>query len=66
MQIIKDDAKLLTEEGELISNIKGIGDDINMEEYTMYLDNIINEKLSIYSKLKTLIENYKINLGKKN
>ncbi len=60
MQIIKDDARLLTEEGDLISNIKGVGEDIEleMEDYTKSLELIIDQKLLIYSELKKKLQNY--------
>ena len=62
MDIIKDDAKLLTEEGKLISNIKGVGgdDDFHMEEYTKRLDQIIHRKISLYMDLKKKMETYKL------
>lgn len=52
---------MLTEEGELITNIKGIGDqeDFKMDEYTMRLDKIINKKISLYTDLKKKLEIYK-------
>lgn len=62
MQIIKDDARLLTEEGEIITNIKGVNQEetnFSMEDYTMCLDQIINKKISIYMDLKKKLEIYK-------
>lgn len=52
---------MLTEEGELITNIKGIGDqeDFKMDEYTLRLEKIINKKISIYMDLKKKIDVYK-------
>ncbi len=69
MQIIKDDARLLTEEGELITNIKGINQEdqnFTMEDYTMCLDQIINKKISIYMDLKKKMEIYKQTLYEEN
>jgi len=66
IQIIKDDAKLLTEEGELISSIKGINNDeadFLMEDYIRNLDQIINKKISIYMDLKKKMEIYKQTLN---
>lgn len=61
MSIIKDDAKLLTEEGDLITNIKGIGEEANfeMETYADRLEIIIEKKIKIYSDLKDKIDEYK-------
>jgi hypothetical protein len=52
---------MLTEEGELITNIKGIGDetDFKMDEYTGRLDKIINKKIAIYTELKKKLDIYK-------
>ena len=54
MRIIKEDAKFLTEEGDLLTNLKGIGpdNDIQMDEYVKSLDYIINKKLTLYLDLK--------------
>jgi hypothetical protein len=61
MDIIKEDAKMLTEEGVLITNIKGIGDesDFKMDEYTNRLEKIINKKITYYVDLKKKIETYR-------
>lgn len=62
MSIIKEDATLLTEEGELVSNVKGVGDiEYEMEMYTKDLEKIINRKVKMYSDLKTKLEIYKYN-----
>ena len=50
----------LTEEGELITNVKGVGEsNVNMEKYTQKLEKIISQKISFYSNLKKKIETYK-------
>lgn len=61
INIIKDDAKLLTEEGDLITNIKGFGkeEDFKMDEYIAGIDTIVNRKLIIYSDLKKKLDVYK-------
>lgn len=69
MQIIRDDAKMLTEEGELITNIKGVGEvdtNFNMEDYMMSLDGIINKKILLYMNLKKKMEVYKQTLTEGN
>jgi hypothetical protein len=55
---------MLTEEGELITNIKGIGDqeDFQMDEYISRLDKIINKKIALYTDLKKKIETYKLHV----
>ncbi len=52
---------MLTEEGEIITNIKGIGSaaDFKMDEYTMRLEKIINKKIAVYTDLKKKIDIYK-------
>ncbi len=60
MNVIKDEAKLLTEEGNLISNIKGItNENYTMDEYAKRLEEIIERKLEYYKELKKKIEEYK-------
>lgn len=60
MNIIKNEAKLLTEEGTLISQIKGVTmDNYPMEEYAEKLEEIIQKKLNNYLELKQMIQNYK-------
>ncbi len=61
MTIIKEDAKLLTEEGDLITNIKAVGDEseFEMEEYALKLERIIDKKISLYTDLKGKIDVYK-------
>ena len=62
MDVIKQDAKMLTEEGELITKIKGIednGENFSMEEYLKRLENIIDNKIDIYSGLQNKIDVYK-------
>ena len=61
MNIIKDDAKLLNEEGDLITNIKGVGkeEDFTIDEYISGLDKVIEYKLQAYSKLRDKVNRYK-------
>ena len=61
MGIIKEDATLLTEEGELVSNVKGVGDvDYEMDAYTKDLERIISRKIKMYKELKTKLDIYKL------
>ena len=61
MKVIKDDAKLLTNEGELIANVKGVGneEDFKMDEYVNSLEKLVKNKLEIYSDLMQKIDKYK-------
>jgi kinesin family protein 2/24 len=63
MNVIKDDAKILTEEGELITKIKGINSELNeeftMDEYLNRLEMIIDKKINMYSELKDKLDIYK-------
>lgn len=62
MSVIKEDATLLTEEGELVSNVKGVGEiDYEMETYAKDLERIINRKIKMYKELKTKLDIYKYN-----
>ena len=65
MEVIKQDAKLLTEEGKLISLIKGIESEeekIDVDEYIKRLENILDQKINIYSGLQDKIDVYKEHL----
>mgnify|MGYP002624718027 CR=1 FL=1 len=65
MDVIKLDAKMLTEEGELITRIKGIentDENFSMDEYLKKLENIIDKKIDIYSGLQNKIDVYKQHL----
>jgi hypothetical protein len=55
---------MLTEEGDLITNIKGIGNetDFRMDEYTNRLEKIISKKIALYTDLKKKLETYKIHI----
>ena len=60
MNVIKDEAKLLTEEGNLISDIKGVtNENYTMDEYAKRLEEIIERKLDYYKELKKKIQEYK-------
>lgn len=51
---------MLTKEGDLIKNIKGVGDsNMEMDYYTEKLELIINKKLQMYMDLKKKIDIYK-------
>ena len=64
MDIIKSEAKLLTEEGNLISKIKGITEEnYSMEEYVPKIEEIIETKLNYFKELKQKIKEYKSLLG---
>ena len=64
MDIIKSEAKLLTEEGNLISKIKGIAEEnYTMEEYVPKIEDIIETKLNYFKELKEKIKEYKSLLG---
>ena len=65
MDVIKLDAKMLTEEGELITRIKGIEnteENFSMDEYLKKLESIIDKKIDIYSGLQNKIDVYKQHL----
>ena len=65
MEVIKQDAKLLTEEGKLISLIKGIGTEdekIEVDEYINKLENVLDKKINLYSGLQDKIDIYKEHL----
>jgi hypothetical protein len=52
---------MLTDEGNIITNIKGIGKNMefNMDEYSNRLEVIINKKIAFYTDLKKKIDIYR-------
>mgnify|MGYP003571327718 CR=1 FL=1 len=60
IDIIKNEAKLLSEEGNLISKIKGISEEnYSMEAYVPEVEEIIKLKLNYFHELKEKIKEYK-------
>ena len=60
MNVIKNDAKMLTDEGELITKIKGLNNEYySMDEYVIELEQMIDKKISLYSDLKGKLNIYK-------
>ena len=64
MNIIKEDARMLSQEGDLITNIKGVGKegDFKMDEYIVGLDKIIEQKLRLYNNIKGKVDKYKLHI----
>lgn len=51
-EYLKEAAKMLTEEGDLISNVQGFGDEeYDMDEYVSKMERIITRNLEIYGDL---------------
>jgi kinesin family protein 2/24 len=60
MAAIKEDAKLLTQESELISTIQGIGFmDYDVDSYVDKLETVIKKKLKMYELLSKKVQNFK-------
>lgn len=60
MAAIKEDAKLLTQESELISTVQGVGFiDYDIDSYVDKLESIIKKKLKMYNLLSKKVENFK-------
>jgi len=63
MSAIKEDARLLTHESELISNVQGIGVvDYDVDSYVQRLESVIKAKLHIYSLLDKKLARFKRHL----
>jgi kinesin family protein 2/24 len=63
MSAIKEDARLLTHESELISNVQGIGVvDYDVDAYVQRLESVIKAKLQIYSTLDKKLSKFKRHL----
>lgn len=60
LEYLKEAAKLLTEEGELISNVQGFGsEEYDMDEYVVRMEKIITRNLQIYGDLQNRIQTFK-------
>ena len=61
MDTIKSAAGVLSEEGDLITNIKGVGkeEDFTLDEYISELDAILEKKIGMYETIKSKILKYK-------
>jgi len=61
MNVIKESANSLSEEGDLITNIKGVGKEQNftLDEYILGLEKIVDKKLDMYGIIKGKILKYK-------
>lgn len=55
-EYLKEAAKMLTEEGDLISNVQGFGEEeYDMDEYVLRMEKIIKRNLEIYGDLQERI-----------
>ena len=61
MVIIKEAANILSEEGDLITNIKGVGKKQNftLDNYIDGLELIVDKKLDMYADIKSKIKKYR-------
>ena len=63
LDYLKEAAKLLTEEGNLISNLTGFGnEDYDMDDYVNRMEKIVKRNLEIYGDLQNRIGRFKKNL----
>ena len=64
MAAIKEDAKLLTHESELISKVQGVGFvDFDVDAYVQKLQNVVKKKLKMYNLLAKRIDHFKKGLS---
>ena len=61
MVIIKEAANILSEEGDLITNIKGVGkaQNFTLDNYIDGLESIVDKKLDMYAEIKSKIKKYR-------
>ena len=60
MAAIKEDAKLLTQESDLISKVQGVGYvDYDIDSYVEKLDGLIKKKLKIYNLMSRTLDSFK-------
>lgn len=57
---IKEDARILTEEGRLISQVQGEGVvDYDIDEYVKQMEQLVKHKVQIYTQLAKRLSNFK-------
>ena len=61
MVYLREAANILSEEGDLVTNIKGVGkkNNISLDEYISSLEKIVDKKLDMYGDIKGKIRKYK-------
>ena len=60
VDVIKEDARMLTEEGRLISQVQGEGVvDYDIDEYVKQMEKLVKHKVQIYSQLARRLNNFK-------
>lgn len=60
MAAIKEDAKVLTKESELIAKVQGVGYvDYDIDSYVEKLEGLIKKKLKIYNLLSKKLDSFK-------
>ena len=61
LDVIKESANSLSDEGDLVTNVKGVGKKQNftLDDYILGLEKIVDKKLDIYGKIKGKILKYK-------
>eukprot|EP00357_Protocruzia_adherens_P016998 CAMPEP_0115029864 /NCGR_PEP_ID=MMETSP0216-20121206/37323_1 /TAXON_ID=223996 /ORGANISM="Protocruzia adherens, Strain Boccale" /LENGTH=717 /DNA_ID=CAMNT_0002406667 /DNA_START=134 /DNA_END=2287 /DNA_ORIENTATION=- len=63
MEAIKEDAQILTEEGEIISNVQGVGVlDYDIDDYVKRMEVLIQRKLKVYKDLYSKLQDFKADL----
>ena len=68
MVYLREAANILSEEGDLVTNIKGVGkkNTITLDEYISSLEKIVDKKLDMYGDIKGKIRKYKKFVKNKN
>ena len=61
LNIIREAANILSQEGDLVTNIKGVGkkENFTIDEYISGLEKIVDKKLGLYGGIKGKIVKYK-------
>ena len=60
LEYLKEAAQLLTQEGELISNLQGLGsEETDIDEYVTKMEAIVGRNLEIYSDMQAQLSRFK-------
>jgi len=61
MQYLKEDARLLTEEGKMINKLQGM-EEHDIDEYIGEMEHLVKQKMELYQKLFGQIQHFKKHL----
>ena len=63
IEYLRESAQLLTEEGKIISNVQGLGnEDFDMDDYVNRMEQIVQRNLEIYGDMQRRLQQFKMHM----